>query len=226
MGDCVTHRNCENLQLWVIKTDNFLTILTLFIRIGKFLSRSCSEKNSLNSEKNYFLFFIQWWKRASIVWWTQTVIFHPVRAVSALVCIQTLVCDPFSASCPVLLCNHLQIHWTCMMLSVPKPLQISEVMSCIPVLGMTHTHTTHIHMHTLTLSLTHTHTHHTHSLTHSLFLTHTTHTHSLTHSFSHTHTHTHTHTCWFLWFTGTLHRRNGFYTVQAVCAIALHLPYT
>ncbi len=23
-----------------------------------------------------------------------------------------------------------------------------------------------------------------------------------------------------------LHRRNGFYTVQAVCAIALHLPYT
>ncbi len=35
------------------------------------------------------------------------------------------------------------------------------------------------------------------------------------------HTHTHTHTCWFLWFTGTLHRRNGFYTVQAVCAIAL-----
>ncbi len=41
-----------------------------------------------------------------------------------------------------------------------------------------------------------------------------------------THTHTQTHTCWFLWFTGTLHRRNGFYTVQAVCAIALHLPYT
>ncbi len=38
-----------------------------------------------------------------------------------------------------------------------------------------------------------------------------------------TQTHTHTHTCWFLWFTGTLHRRNGFYTVQAVCAIALHL---
>ncbi len=39
------------------------------------------------------------------------------------------------------------------------------------------------------------------------------------------HTHTHTHTRWFLWFTGTFHRRNGFYTVQAVCAIALHLPY-
>ncbi len=35
--------------------------------------------------------------------------------------------------------------------------------------------------------------------------------------------HTHTHTRWFLWFTGTFHRRNGFYTVQAVCAIALHL---
>ncbi len=33
----------------------------------------------------------------------------------------------------------------------------------------------------------------------------------------------HTHTRWFLWFTGTFHRRNGFYTVQAVCAIALHL---
>ncbi len=29
-----------------------------------------------------------------------------------------------------------------------------------------------------------------------------------------THSHTHTHTCWFLWFTGTFHRRNGFYTVQ------------
>ncbi len=35
-----------------------------------------------------------------------------------------------------------------------------------------------------------------------------------------------THTCWFLWFTGTLHRCKGFYTVQTVCAIALHLPYT
>ncbi len=32
--------------------------------------------------------------------------------------------------------------------------------------------------------------------------------------------------CWFLWFTGTFHRRNGFYTVHTVCAIALHLPYT
>ncbi len=37
------------------------------------------------------------------------------------------------------------------------------------------------------------------------------------------HARTHTHTCCFLWFTGTFHRRNGFYTVQAVCAIALHL---
>ncbi len=37
-------------------------------------------------------------------------------------------------------------------------------------------------------------------------------------------THTHTHTCWFLWFMGTLHRRNGFNTEQTVCAIALHLP--
>ncbi len=60
---------------------------------------------------------------------------------------------------------------------------------------------------------------HSHSLTLS-------HTHTRTHARTHAHTHTHTHTCWFLWFTGTLHRRNGFYTVQAVCAIALHLPYT
>jgi len=26
-----------------------------------------------------------------------------------------------------------------------------------------------------------------------------------------------------MWFTGTPHRRNGFYTVQTVCDIALHL---
>ncbi len=39
---------------------------------------------------------------------------------------------------------------------------------------------------------------------------------------THTHTHTHTHTR----FTGTLYRRNGFFTVQTVCAIALHLTYT
>ncbi len=45
----------------------------------------------------------------------------------------------------------------------------------------------------------------------------------LTHTYA---LYTHTHTRWFLWFTGTFHRRNGFYTVQAVCAIALHLPYT
>ncbi len=38
--------------------------------------------------------------------------------------------------------------------------------------------------------------------------------------------HIHTHSCCFLWFTGTLHRHNGFYTVQIVCAIAIHLPYT
>ncbi len=49
------------------------------------------------------------------------------------------------------------------------------------------------------------------------------------HKHAHTHTHTHTHTltcmyiiynnCCFLWFTGTLHRRNGFYTVQTVFSI-------
>ncbi len=38
-------------------------------------------------------------------------------------------------------------------------------------------------------------------------------------------THTHTHTFVFV-KVGTSHRRNGFYTVQTVCAIALHLPYT
>ncbi len=59
----------------------------------------------------------------------------------------------------------------------------------------------------------------THARTH-------THTHTHTDTHTHTHAHTHTHTCWFLWFMGTLHRRNGFYTVQTVCAIALHLPYT
>ncbi len=42
----------------------------------------------------------------------------------------------------------------------------------------------------------------------------------------HTHTHTHTHTRRFLRFIGTLHRLNGFYTVQTICAIVLHLPYT
>ncbi len=93
----------------------------------------------------------------------------------------------------------------------------------------THTHT-HTHTHTDTHSLSHSHTHtHSHTDTHSLSHRHTltltlTHTHTLSHR--HTLTLTHTHACWFLWFTGTFHRRNGFYTVQAVCAIALHLPYT
>ncbi len=40
------------------------------------------------------------------------------------------------------------------------------------------------------------------------------------------HTYTHTHTHWFPFFVGTLHRRNGFYTVQTVFSIALHQPYT
>ncbi len=63
-----------------------------------------------------------------------------------------------------------------------------------------HAHTyIHTHKHILSLSHKHTHTH------------------------THIHSHLHTHTCWFLWFTGTLHRRNDFYTVQTVCAIALHL---
>ncbi len=35
-------------------------------------------------------------------------------------------------------------------------------------------------------------------------------------------THTHTHVG-FYGLRGTLHRRNGFYAVQTVCAIALHL---
>ncbi len=37
-----------------------------------------------------------------------------------------------------------------------------------------------------------------------------------------THTHTHTHMLVFMVY-GDFHRRNGFYTVQTVCAIALHL---
>uniref|UniRef100_A0A673G4N1 Serine/threonine-protein kinase DCLK2-like n=1 Tax=Sinocyclocheilus rhinocerous TaxID=307959 RepID=A0A673G4N1_9TELE len=87
---------------------------------------------------------------------------------------------------------------------------------------------------------------HTHSLTHTLTYTHT-HTHCEQASASptpskdlndeedlspegktHTHTqrHSHTHTCWYWWFMGTLHRHNGFYTVQTVFSIALHQPYT
>ncbi len=46
-------------------------------------------------------------------------------------------------------------------------------------------------------------------------------------SLFHTHTHTHTHThVWSAILVGTLHRRNGFYTVQTVFSIALHQPYT
>ncbi len=43
------------------------------------------------------------------------------------------------------------------------------------------------------------------------------------HKPAHTHTHTHTHTCLFLWKVGTSHRCNGFYTVQTVWAVTLHL---
>ncbi len=46
---------------------------------------------------------------------------------------------------------------------------------------------------------------------------------SLSLSLSLTHTHTHVYLAIQM---GTSHRRNGFYTVQTVCAIALHLPYT
>ncbi len=111
----------------------------------------------------------------------------------------------------------------------------------------THTHTytrtherTHARMHAHTHTYTHTHTHthtqrttHTHTYTRTHERTHATHarTHTRTahtpHTYTHTHAHTHTHThvvFYGLW--GTLHRRNGFYTVQTVCAIALHLPYT
>ncbi len=79
---------------------------------------------------------------------------------------------------------------------------------------------------------THTHAHahaqrHTHAHTHTRTHTHThAHTHTCTHTHTHTHARTHAHIHTFLWFTGTLHRRNGFCTVQTVCAIALHLPYT
>ncbi len=54
--------------------------------------------------------------------------------------------------------------------------------------------------------------------------------HFILYIYTHTHTHTpHTHTHNMLVvmvLRGTFHRRNGFYTVQTVCAIALHLPYT
>ncbi len=58
---------------------------------------------------------------------------------------------------------------------------------------------------------------HAHAHTH----THT-HTHAHAHARTHTHTHTHTHTRWFLWFTGTLHRRNGFILYK----LYVLLPYT
>ncbi len=44
-------------------------------------------------------------------------------------------------------------------------------------------------------------------------------------SHTHTHTHTNTDTCLFFVNCGTLHRRNGFYTVQTVYSIALQQPY-
>ncbi len=65
------------------------------------------------------------------------------------------------------------------------------------------------HTHSLSLSHTHTHTH--------------THTLSLTHTHTHTLTHTHKERVWSAILVGTLHRRNGFYTVQTVFSIALHL---
>ncbi len=40
---------------------------------------------------------------------------------------------------------------------------------------------------------------------------------------AYTHTHTHTHTHWITCFTGTLHRRNGLYTVQNIFSIPLLL---
>ncbi len=50
------------------------------------------------------------------------------------------------------------------------------------------------------------------------------HTHTHTHT-ARARTHTHTHV-WFAILVGTIHRRNGFYTVQTVFSIALHQPYT
>ncbi len=38
-----------------------------------------------------------------------------------------------------------------------------------------------------------------------------------------THGHAHAHTRCFLWLTSILHRRNGFYTVQSIFSITLHL---
>ncbi len=68
------------------------------------------------------------------------------------------------------------------------------------------------HAPTNTHKHTHTHTPHTH-----------THSNTLTRTLSHTHTRTRTHArtqthMLFLWTVGTLHRCNGLYTVQSVCA--------
>ncbi len=101
---------------------------------------------------------------------------------------------------------------------------------------------THTHARTQTRRHAHTHTHthrhariHTHAYTHShtYALTQTrantlTHSHTCTRTETqtcmqaHTHTHTHSHVV-FPCFMGTLHRRNGLYTVQTVFSIALHL---
>ncbi len=59
-------------------------------------------------------------------------------------------------------------------------------------------------------------------------LTQRTHTHTHTRARTHTHTRararTHTHTRWFLWFTGTFHRRNGFYTVKLYVLLTYTYP--
>ncbi len=46
---------------------------------------------------------------------------------------------------------------------------------------------------------------------------------------THARTHARTHVCWFLWFMGTLHRRNGFYCTNHIFyrpTTTLHLPLT
>ncbi len=67
--------------------------------------------------------------------------------------------------------------------------------------------------HTRTHARTHTHTH---TRMHAR-------THTRTHARTHTRTNTHTETqCWFLWFTGTLQRRNVFILYK----LYVLLPYT
>ncbi len=63
------------------------------------------------------------------------------------------------------------------------------------------------HMHARALTRAHAHTR--------------THTHARARTHTHTRTHAHTHTHRFPFFVGTLHRRNGFYTVQTVFSIVL-----